>query len=100
MFYYVGTVEWLETAGMINTCYCMGDLALPLKGNYNPDNFKIYFKDTGLLIATLDDEAQNDFGETQRPSDGEITFKFSFCNFAHFPLFYYAYKRYNNMDTL
>lgn len=57
---YVGTVEWLETAGMINTCYCMGDLALPLKGNYNPDNFKIYFKDTGLLIATLDDEAQND----------------------------------------
>ena len=38
----------------------MGDLALPLKWNYNPDNFKIYFKDTGLLIATLDDEAQND----------------------------------------
>ena len=57
---YVGTVEWLETAGMINTCYCMGYLALPLKGNYNLDNFKIYFKDTGLLIATLDDEAQND----------------------------------------
>lgn len=38
----------------------MLDPSLPLKGNYNPDNYKIYFKDTGLLIATLDDEAQND----------------------------------------
>jgi predicted AAA+ superfamily ATPase len=33
---------------------------LPLKGNYNPKNFKIYFKDTGLLIASLDEEAQED----------------------------------------
>ena len=33
---------------------------LPLKGNYNPLSFKIYFKDTGLLIASLDDEAQED----------------------------------------
>ena len=38
----------------------MLDPSLPLKGNYNSDNYKIYFKDTGLLIATLDDEAQND----------------------------------------
>lgn len=33
---------------------------LPLKGNYNPDNYKIYFRDTGLLIASLDEEAQED----------------------------------------
>ena len=33
---------------------------LPLKGNYNPDNFKIYYRDTGLLIASLDEEAQED----------------------------------------
>ena len=57
---YIGVIEWLEQAGIINTCYCMLDPSLPLKGNYNPDNYKIYFKDTGLLIATLDDEAQND----------------------------------------
>ena len=35
-------------------------LELPLKGNYNPDNYRIYFRDTGLLIGSLDDESQND----------------------------------------
>lgn len=57
---YIGVIEWLENAGMVNTCYCMSEPSLPLKGNYNPDNYKVYFKDTGLLIATLDEEAQND----------------------------------------
>lgn len=57
---YLGVIEWLENAGIINTCYCMNEPSLPLKGNYNPDNYKVYFKDTGLLIATLDEEAQND----------------------------------------
>ena len=33
---------------------------LPLKGNYNPDNYRLYFKDTGLLVASLDDEAGED----------------------------------------
>lgn len=45
---------------MINVCYCMHEPFLPLKGNYNPDNYKIYFKDTGLLIASLDEESQED----------------------------------------
>lgn len=57
---YIGVVEWLENAGIINVCYCMECPSLPLRGNYNPKNYKIYFKDTGLLIASLDDEAQND----------------------------------------
>lgn len=57
---YVGVVEWLENAGIINVCYCMEQPSLPLKGNYNPDSYRIYFKDTGLLIASLDEEAQND----------------------------------------
>lgn len=57
---YIGVVEWLENAGIINVCYCMEYPSLPLRGNYNPNNYKIYFKDTGLLIASLDDEAQND----------------------------------------
>jgi predicted AAA+ superfamily ATPase len=33
---------------------------LPLKGNYDPKLYKIYYKDTGLLIASLDEEAQED----------------------------------------
>ncbi len=57
---YVGTVEWLKNAGIVNVCYCLSSLELPLKGNYNPDNYKIYFRDTGLLIGSLDEEAQED----------------------------------------
>ena len=57
---YMGVVEWLDNAGMINVCYCMEQPELPLKGNYDPDNYKIYFRDTGLLIASLDEEVQED----------------------------------------
>lgn len=34
---YVGTVDWLYNAGIINVCYCMEQPELPLKGNANPD---------------------------------------------------------------
>ena len=57
---YSGTVDWLADAGIVNVCYCLDQVALPLKGNYNPKAFKLYYKDTGLLIASLDDEAQED----------------------------------------
>lgn len=57
---YIGTVDWLSDAGIINVCYCMEKPELPLKGNYNPDNFRLYFSDTGLLIGSLDEEAQED----------------------------------------
>ena len=53
---YVGTVDWLNNAGIINVCYCLEQPELPLKGNYNPDNYRIYFRDTGLLIGSLDEE--------------------------------------------
>lgn len=57
---YIGCVEWLADAGVVNVCYCMNHPELPLKGNYDPKLYKIYFKDTGLLIASLDEEAQED----------------------------------------
>lgn len=57
---YVGTVDWLNNAGIINVCYCLEQPELPLKGNYNPDNYRIYFRDTSLLIGSLDEEAQED----------------------------------------
>ncbi|MBE5040754.1 ATP-binding protein [Ructibacterium gallinarum] len=57
---YTGTVDWLVSAGIVNICYCMEQPELPLKGNYNPDNFKLYFGDSGLLVGSLDDEAQED----------------------------------------
>lgn len=57
---YIGCMEWLADAGVINPCYCLNYPELPLKGNYDPKLYKIYFKDTGLLIASLDEEAQED----------------------------------------
>ena len=57
---YIGTIDWLNNAGIINVCYCLEQPELPLKGNYNPDNFRIYYRDTGLLIGSLDEEAQED----------------------------------------
>lgn len=57
---YLGSVEWLSNAGIVTPCYCMTFPELPLKGNYDPSKYKIYFADTGLLMASLDDEAQQD----------------------------------------
>lgn len=57
---YIGTVEWLDNAGIISVCYCMEQPELPLKGNYDPNNYKLYFRDTGLLIGSLDEEVQAD----------------------------------------
>ena len=57
---YIGSVEWLKQAGVVHVCYCLNNVELPLKGNYNPDNYKLYYHDTGLLIASLDEEAQED----------------------------------------
>ena len=57
---YVGTIDWLIDSGIINICYCLEQPELPLGGNFNPDNYRIYFSDTGLLIGSLDEEEQED----------------------------------------
>lgn len=57
---YIGTIEWLDNAGIVNVSYCMEQPELPLGGNYNPNNFRLYFSDTGVLIGSLDEEAQED----------------------------------------
>ena len=57
---YMGCVEWLKDAGLVNVCACLQFPELPLKGNVNEEKFKVYMADTGLLVANLDDEAQLD----------------------------------------
>lgn len=57
---YRGCIEWLKTSGMAEVCYCLDYPALPLKGNYNQDKCKVYFADSGLLVAMLDEEAAMD----------------------------------------
>ncbi len=62
---YAGCIEWLNDAGLINICYCLNFPELPLKGNYDSNKFKIYLRDTGLLISMLDEEAQDDLRANQ-----------------------------------
>lgn len=57
---YRGCIEWLKDAGIINICHCLHFPELPLKGNYEETKYKLYFADSGLLVAMLDDEAQDD----------------------------------------
>jgi hypothetical protein len=57
---YWGCIEWLSDAGIINLCHCLHTPDLPLKGNYVNDKYKVYYRDTGLLIANLDKESQDD----------------------------------------
>lgn len=57
---YRGCIEWLQDAGIVNVCYCLNFPELPLKGNYDESKYKLYFFDTGLLVAQLDEESQMD----------------------------------------
>ncbi|MCC8161620.1 MAG: AAA family ATPase [Lachnospiraceae bacterium] len=57
---YRGCIEWLESAGVIQTCHCLHFPELPLRGNYDEAKYKIYLRDSGLLTSMLDDEAQDD----------------------------------------
>lgn len=57
---YIGCIEWLNDAGIINICYCMSFPELPLKGNYDSTKYKLYMRDSGLLVSMLDEESQDD----------------------------------------
>lgn len=57
---YRGCIEWLSDTGIVNVCYCMKYPELPLKGNFDETKYKLYFADSGLLVAMLDEEAQED----------------------------------------
>lgn len=56
---YVGCVEWLQDAGIVNVCYGLNFPELPLRGNFDYKKFKVYLSDTGLLISLLDKEVQD-----------------------------------------
>jgi predicted AAA+ superfamily ATPase len=55
-----GSLMWLYDAGIINFCHNLASPQLPLEGNALSDVFKVYLRDTGLLIAMLEDGTQID----------------------------------------
>lgn len=53
---YFSSLRWLYDAGIINFCYNLSVPEAPLEANTKDDVFKVYMRDTGLLIAMLDDD--------------------------------------------
>lgn len=57
---YMGSLQWIEDAGIISRCYNLSITELPLDGNAIEDVFKVYMKDCGLFISMLEDGTQYD----------------------------------------
>ena len=55
---FFGSLMWLYDAGMINFCHNLGIPELPLEGNSKSSEYKVYMRDTGLLVAMLEDGSQ------------------------------------------
>ena len=54
------SLEWIETAGIVNRCFNLSTPELPLSGNAEENIFKVYMADTGLFVSMLDDGTQGD----------------------------------------
>lgn len=52
---YLGSLQWIEDAGIITRCRNLSIPELPLEGNAINDTFKVYMADTGLFVSMLED---------------------------------------------
>ena len=50
---YLGSLQWLEDAGIICRCYNTDITGLPMGGNAKDNVFKVYLADIGLLVEML-----------------------------------------------
>lgn len=57
---FMGSLQWIEDAGIISRCYNLDLPELPLDGNAIREIFKVYMKDTGLFVSMLEDGTQYD----------------------------------------
>ena len=52
--HYIGSLQWIEDAGVIRRCYNLSIPELPLDGNAIDNMFKVYLADTGLFVSMLE----------------------------------------------
>lgn len=50
---YIGAVDWLKEAGVVNVCYCLNNVELPLKGNYDAECLKRFLKEKMIFNLIL-----------------------------------------------
>ncbi len=56
---YSSSVEWINSAGYTNVCYNLTDLTHPISARRDPNVFKLYMSDTGILNNMLGSDAMN-----------------------------------------
>ena len=52
---YGNSLLWLKEAGIISLCHNLSEPALPLAMNRRDNAFKVYMRDTGLLVAMMEE---------------------------------------------
>jgi hypothetical protein len=57
---YSGSLQWIESAGIISRCYNLSITELPLDGNADAEVFKVYMRDCGLFVSMLEEGTQYD----------------------------------------
>lgn len=55
---YLGSIQWIEDAGIIRRCHNTEITELPLDGNSIQSEFKVYMSDIGLLVSMLEEGTQ------------------------------------------
>lgn len=55
---YQSSLQWIEDAGIISRSYNLNITELPLEGNKNSAEFKVFMNDPGLLVAMYEDGTQ------------------------------------------
>lgn len=51
---YFSSLRWLKDASIIHYCHNLSEPAIPLAANIRPNSFKVYMRDTGLLLSTME----------------------------------------------
>ena len=88
-----GSIQWLIDAGIVARCDNLSVPELPLAGNVKNNEFKIYMRDTGLLVAMLEEGSQkNIINNNLKIYKGAIYENIIADIFTKLgkPLFYYA----------
>jgi predicted AAA+ superfamily ATPase len=98
---YGGSLQWLYDANITNFCYNLERIELPLEGNSMRDAFKVYMRDTGLLVAMLEDGSATDIMAGNLGIYKGAIFENIIADIlgkAGYRLYYYEYRSQIEMD--
>lgn len=58
--FYNNSITWLEDSGLVNKVYRLKTFDIPLRAYKDQTSFKLYFMDTGLLLAMYEENLYSD----------------------------------------